>query len=129
MKIRAQYHIRTVGDEKWIWDVRKLIEMSQSLPVEEVGLSSISEYWENYWYGEDQDIPTCKSVAEHAQLINDACLDYPIILSPDGRIMDGMHRVCKAHIQGLKKIKARKLKAVPEPDYKNVSLDDLDYDD
>ena len=42
--------------------------------------------------------------------------------------MDGMHRVCKAHIQNKETLKAVQFKTDPEPDYKNVDEDDLSYD-
>jgi len=42
--------------------------------------------------------------------------------------MDGMHRVCKALISGLKTIKAVKLLAMPEPDYVAVPIDQLPYE-
>ena len=34
------------------------------------------------------------------RLVERAELAYPIILAPDGRVLDGMHRVAKALLQG-----------------------------
>ena len=62
------------------------------------------------------------------QLVNDADLAYPIIVSPDGRVMDGMHRVARALIQGRAAITAVRLTILPEPDYRNCLPDDLPYD-
>ena len=39
--------------------------------------------------------------------------------------MDGMHRVCKALIRGLKTIKAVNLLAMPEPDFVGVPIDQI----
>jgi hypothetical protein len=61
-----------------------------------VPVASIRELDEPYW-GEPM---TCRNVAEHARLIEEADLGCPIILSSDGRVMDGMHRVLKALILG-----------------------------
>jgi hypothetical protein len=56
-------------------------------------------------------------------------LNYPIILSSDGRVMDGMHRVCKAWMQGEESIKAVRFPIDPEPNYIDVPEDELPYDE
>lgn len=63
------------------------------------------------------------------RLIKEADLTYPIILSPEGRVMDGMHRVARALLQGQTHIMSIRLHAMPEPDYVGVDPDDLSYDD
>ena len=55
--------------------------------------------------------------------------NHPIILCSDGRLMDGMHRVCKALNHGHETIKAIRLEELPEPDHIDVDLDDLLYDE
>lgn len=70
-----------------------------------------------------------KIVADHAKLIDETDLSYPIILSSDGRVMDGMHRVAKACMLGLVTVSAVQFEVDPEPDYINVDLDSLPYDD
>lgn len=42
--------------------------------------------------------------------IKNCSLEHPIILAPNGNILDGVHRVCKAIIEGKMKIKAYRLK-------------------
>lgn len=54
-------------------------------------------------------------------------MSFPIILSADGRIMDGMHRVGKAYLRGQKYIKAVQFTKDPELDYMGVNPDDLPY--
>jgi hypothetical protein len=58
----------------------------------------------------------------------DGDLAFPVILSSDGRVMDGMHRICKALLQGLDDIEAVRFVEDPEPDYIGVHPDDLPYD-
>ena len=70
----------------------------------------------------------CGRVAEHARLIQETSLAHPIIIDPEGRVMDGMHRVCKALISGLKTIKAVRLSVMPEPDFVGVPTDQLPYE-
>ena len=58
-----------------------------------------------------------------------ADLSFPIILSSDGRVMDGMHRVAKAVLLARSTIKAVQFRDDPEPDYVGVSPDDLPYEE
>ena len=67
--------------------------------------------------------------ASLAKLIEQADLDHPIILSADGRVMDGMHRICKAWMCGNKTIKAVQFETDPTPDHVDKHLDDLPYDE
>ena len=68
-------------------------------------------------------------VAEHARLIQETDLSYPIILSADGRVMDGMHRVAQAYIKGSEAIEAVQFAVDPEPDFVDVDPDSLPYED
>lgn len=111
-----------------IWDIHRLVELSSNLQVKEVSLEEIAEIDENYWYINDGHIPTCRSIASHIKLMNETDLQYPIILCQDGRVMDGMHRVLKALLQGSKKIKSVRFNVNPEPDYIDVDENDLPYD-
>ncbi|WP_221406887.1 hypothetical protein [Empedobacter brevis] len=63
------------------------------------------------------------------RLVNKADLVYPIIICPDGKLVDGMHRVVKALLEGLTSIQAYHLPVLPEPDYIGVHPDDLPYDE
>ena len=55
----------------------------------------------------------------------DCDFTFPIILSRDGRVMDGMHRVCKALLLGQRDIEAVRFTQDPAPDYVGVHPDDL----
>ncbi len=59
--------------------------------------------------------------------MSEANLSHPIVLSQDGRVMDGMHRVCRALIEGRKTIRAVRFEVDPEPDYVGVDPDELPY--
>ena len=56
-------------------------------------------------------------------------LELPIILSSDGRVMDGMHRVAKAALLGHETIPAVQFTSDPEPDFVDVQPEDLPYED
>lgn len=70
---------------------------------------------------------TCRQVVEHARLMQECDLAFPVILSCDGRVMDGMHRICKTLLLGRDTIAAVRFREDPEPDYVNVDPDDLPY--
>jgi hypothetical protein len=58
-----------------------------------------------------------------------ADLRFPIILSADGRVMDGMHRVAKAVLLRQATIEAVQFDVDPEPDYVDVRPDELPYEE
>jgi hypothetical protein len=124
--VRKQYHFRPSPQGLRAWDVDRLIELTKDLPTIDIPLSAISDLDRPYWYDHGY-APTCRSVAEHAKLINEADLDFPIILSSDGGVMDGMHRVAKAAMEGCATILAKKFPQDPEPDYVGIAPDDLPY--
>lgn len=125
--MRKQYHSRKTKEGHLIWDVDNLVEEAKDLQVVEVRVEDISELDESYWFDEGHN-PTCREVLEHMILIRDTDLKYPIILSSDGRVMDGMHRVVKAAFEGRETLKAVRFETDPKPDYVDVNLDELPYD-
>ena len=94
-----------------------------------VPLADISEADENWWYSDAEVVPTPRSIAVHLALINEVDPSHPIILSADGRLMDGMHRVVRALAELRTHIPAVRFVETPAPDFVNVSLDDLPYPD
>jgi hypothetical protein len=100
--------------------------LAKDLTVFQIPVSAIRELDEPYWF-DDGSVPTCRDVADHARLINEADLSFPIILSSDGRVMDGMHRAAKAAMQNLSTLPAKQFRQDPEPDYVGVQPDDLPY--
>lgn len=127
MNMRQQYHFRNSSEGLLAWDVFRLIELSKPLPVGEIPLSEIQELDEAFWYDLGDTKPTCRNIVGHADLINKASLEYPIILCHQGRVMDGMHRVCKAQLLGHAQIKAVRFLDYLEPDFVGVAPEDLPY--
>jgi hypothetical protein len=125
--MRTQYHFRKSERGLCAWSVERLIELSRDLVRIRVPLAEIRELDEPFWTdGEGQKL-TCRQIVDHARLMRECDLTYPIILSSDGRVMDGMHRVCKALLEGLSDIEAARFIEDPEPDYIGVDPDDLSY--
>lgn len=125
--MRKQYHFRQSGDNVLVWDVNRLVNLSSGLPRITIRVESVRELDEAYWSGAGQERLTCRDVIEHARLINEAEFCHPIILSADGRVMDGMHRVAKALMEGRAGIEAVQFDVDPVPDFKNVKPSELPY--
>ena len=127
--MRKQYHLRPSERGLLAWDIDRLIKLTADFPRCLIPLTAIGELDEAYWFDGDRDRPTCRAVAEHARLIQETDLSYPIILSADGRVMDGMHRVAKAYIKGQEMIEAVRFRVDPEPDYVGVEAEMLPYEE
>ena len=126
--MRKQYHIRDSDRGLLAWGVDQLLRLTAAQAPIDLHLERIRELDEAFWFSGEGDTPTCRRVAEHAKLIYDTSLERPIIIDPEGRVLDGMHRVCKALISGLKTIKAVHLPAMPEPDFVGVPIEQLPYE-
>jgi hypothetical protein len=125
--MRKQYHFWPGEDGLDAWDVDRLVELSRTLRVKDVELASIDEIDTVYWFDDRYERPTVRKVAEHVRLIEEVDPSYPIILGFDGRVMDGMHRIAKALVQGRRTIRAVQFETQLEPDYRNCRPEDLPY--
>jgi hypothetical protein len=127
--MRTQYHFRRSARGLCAWNVHRLIELSANLVRERVPLSAIQELDEPYWANERIHPVTCREIVEHARLMLDCDLRHPVILSKGGRVMDGMHRISKALLEGHSDIEAVRFIDDPEPDHIGIHPDDLPYPD
>ncbi len=123
--MRKQYHFRPGPAGLKAWDVDRLVALSKDFAPERVPIADVRELDEAYW----GPCMTSREVAEHARLIEEADLAFPVILSSDGRIMDGMHRVLKALLAGLSHVSAVRFRTDPEPDFVGVDPEDLPYEE
>jgi hypothetical protein len=124
--MRKQYYFLPSKNGFYAWDIDRLVQLSTGLPVIDIKLSNIQELDEQFT--ENGKALTYRSVAAHLNLVHDADLKYPIILSKSGRVMDGMHRVIKALMLGHETIKAVQFNEDLKPDFVDVQEDDLPYD-
>jgi hypothetical protein len=127
--MRKQYHLRQSPAGLLAWDVDRLIALTADVIPQPVLLASIRELDEPFWFSGGSEAATCRAVADHARLIAETDLRYPIILSADGRVMDGMHRVAKAYLEGREVITAVRLAVDPAPDFVGVDEAALPYED
>jgi hypothetical protein len=111
----AETHSHTVPGGRAVWMTERLWQAAEGLPVTRVPLAAIVEFDQDCWF-QERHAPTCRAVADHARRIRDADLAYPIILSADGRLMDGGHRIAKAYMLGHTDISAVRFTVDPEPE-------------
>lgn len=116
--MKPQYHFwkSADGDGRDRWRVDRLIELSADLPVVEVRVADVAEVDSVYWFDGDTHRPTVRAVVDHARRIAAVDTQFPIIMGPDGRVMDGMHRIARALLDGRDTIRGRVFDELPEPD-------------
>jgi hypothetical protein len=125
--MRKQYHFWPSTSGLDAWDVDRLVELSRDFPIADVDISTIGDVDTVYWFDETKK-PTVRRVVEHIRLIEAVDVKYPIILGPDGQVMDGMHRIARAMLEGRATIRAVRFEHLPEPDYRDCHPSDLPYD-
>lgn len=126
--MRKQYHLWRGERGLDAWDVDRLIELTADMEVNQVALSSIDEIDSVYWFGDSGEQATVRNVVHHIRLIGETDLAHPIILGADGRVMDGMHRIAKALLEGRSHIAAVQFDVHPEPDFRDCDPAELPYD-
>jgi len=89
--------------------VTDLVEASKDLPIFDLQLCAI-DLSARPW-GE----MNIYSFIGHAQRVQDADEDFPVLMTPEGYICDGWHRVVRAIINKKTTIPARRLNVLPEP--------------
>lgn len=77
-------------------------------------MRSLSSTWT---VGSTDKRATIRQVADHARRIETADLQFPIILTADGALMDGGHRLAKAWLAGDSTIRAVQFESDPAPDW------------
>lgn len=92
------------------WDVNTLWKASEGLPVFKIPLAAIDLELKPW------AIPDFLSILYHVERINKVGFEYPVIMNPDGHIIDGWHRIAKAILKGRKYINAVRFNVMPEPD-------------
>lgn len=94
--------------------MQQLWDMAAGLPSRQVRVSDLNALDDVRWFSERMGkLPTCRAVAEHARDIYEADFRFPIILSPAGEVLDGMHRLCKAFLMGMEEINSVQLPTMP----------------
>lgn len=102
------HHFFSDGDNSW--EVYRLWEAAFGLPVEEVLVQDLLK-----WASDGDPCQTPQERANEISRVLLADLNYPIILTPEGWIADGVHRLVKCLVEDRKTIKVVRLPVMPEP--------------
>ena len=105
----------TVNDKSY--SVRGLIHASEPLRTELCYVEDLLEQLSENCWGNDQ-VPIIpikiRRFSPHWWRMYYANLSFPILIGPDGTILDGVHRLLKAYKMGYKTIVAKQFKVWPE---------------
>jgi len=113
---KQRYGERHNNGRQLFWSVERLWSLAEALPVEDVAIDDIQGPDEVTWFSPDGPQPTCREIAAHCKRINQVDLSYPILLTEDFRVFDGMHRIARSIMEGKTHIKAKRFLKNPEPD-------------
>lgn len=96
------------------WDLSDIWDSSAVLEPEEFDVEMLWERYEKIycWLDGDDDI-THAHFLHHLERIMNADLNYPIILSEENYILDGVHRLMKCKYFGIETIYCLKFKKDP----------------
>jgi hypothetical protein len=95
------------------WNVPVIQEAARELPVKQVSTAAF-DLDIDAWFGEACD-PTIRNVVHHMKCILDADLNEPIILSAEGHVFDGQHRLARCLLDGVPEIAAKQFEENPPP--------------
>lgn len=99
------------------WELKEIWESSKNLKVQKI---KVSELWDSRykkawcWQHENEEINN-DFFLHHMQRVLNADLSYPIVLSEENLIFDGVHRLMKAKHVGLDYIECVKFEKDPDP--------------
>jgi len=110
---------RACEGERWTWKVEDLWEAARDLPVHELDIPAVTEITDllespvGHVWGSEGEF-TFWNLLEHMERVLEADLSYPILASPEGSILDGIHRLVKARLYD-KTVRWQQFEEWPEP--------------
>lgn len=95
------------------WQVEALWWAAAGRVAEDIEVTAV-DLERPFWFG-DGERPTMRAILEHFRRAMTVDLDDPLVLGPSGELMDGMHRVMRAAVEGRERLPAVRLETLPEP--------------
>jgi hypothetical protein len=117
---RQHIYTRLEHGRRFTWRISRLWREAEGLPVLDLALDAF-DFDQTVWF-EPGESPTVRKVAHHLQRVLETNAEYPVILSPNGEVMDGWHRLAKAWMEGRETVPGVRLLRDPVPDL----VEDLD---
>ena len=105
------------GQPARIWHLDCVLQLARHLPVFQKQLVDMTALDDVAWFGTEYHYGrlTVREIAEHCRRIQNASFEHPVILSSEGWVMDGFHRLARAHLDGLTSIAAVQFVEDPPP--------------
>ncbi len=113
--LQGQTYSSSVDGIKKYWKVEDLWEHAKTLPVEFIPVETLVEQLQGTCWTEGEDDVTPEWVLGHTRRILKSDLDYPILVDENNIIVDGVHRLCKAVLEGKEVVKVQRFQRLPEP--------------
>lgn len=107
----------------WRWKIWYLLECAKDIEAVMIPISDLVHEDNPF-----MDTETYDGIVRTMKRIQNANLDYPIIVSECGRILDGRHRVVKAMLNGATHIEVIRFEKNPKPNFIRVEGRDYPYD-
>ena len=111
----TQFEGHTYSDGKAVWTVEELWLAADGLPVELMRVELFVEQLEGTCWTHTGTEASPNWVLEHTRRILDADMDFPIIIDKGGIVLDGIHRLCKAVLEGREFVSVQRLVQMPSP--------------
>jgi len=104
---------RKFGDKVYKWHVPELQAAAVNIPVK---IARVDQFnlEVDAWFGEACQ-PTIANVVHHMKYIRDADLCKPLLLSAEGHVLDGLHRLAKCMLDEIQIIKCQQFEINPKP--------------
>ena len=104
--------------------VNDLWKLASDMPIVKVSVNSLWERYKDNWYWFDsyEERINYDKFLHHYKRCEEADLNYPILIFPDNKIADGVHRLVKAKLLGMDTIPAILFNKLPEANF--VTKDD-----
>ena len=109
-------YVESDASNLYYWSARSLWEAASELPVEHVPLESFDWTNDNFRCDSLSKPPLWRDLGDHFKKMLAADLQYPIVISANGDVMDGMHRILKCYAFGFDSVKAVRFGQNPAPD-------------
>ena len=85
-----------IREFKYTWDVYKLWEISKKISIKKVNPKALEENLNCDMWGFSKGDFTGHTFLAHMKRIEDADFSHPLLVTEEGKILDGCHRLCKA---------------------------------
>ncbi len=101
-----EWHSTTVSFQGYRYSVSEIVEKSKQYEVQNCPIDAISIRY-------DSPCDSLASFIEKAHRVANVDTSFPIILSPEGDILDGIHRMCRLYLDGAKTVNFIRLREMP----------------